>query len=88
MPSPPVPPSAPAEHSDSHHDHDHHGHSHTHGHTHSHTHGHAHDHAPMGARTGTGATWSLLGLSVLQRVMGALVVIALIWASVYLVLDA
>jgi hypothetical protein len=44
----------------------------------------------MGARTGTGtgATWSLLGLSVLQRVMGALVVIALIWASVYLVLDA
>jgi hypothetical protein len=42
----------------------------------------------MGAQTRAGATWSLLGLSVLQRVMGALVVIAVIWASVYLVLDA
>ena len=77
-------PSAPVDPRQNQHDHDHHDHAH---HSHAH-HGHAHDHPPMGAQTGAGATWSLLGLSVLQRVIGALVVIALIWASVFLVLDA
>ncbi|NDA46180.1 MAG: hypothetical protein EBY21_02665 [Alphaproteobacteria bacterium] len=74
MSSPSSQPSAPVDHRQNQHDHDHHD--------------HAHDHPPMGAQTGAGATWSLLGLSVLQRVIGALVVIALIWASVFLVLDA
>jgi hypothetical protein len=65
-----------------------HSHDHSHGHDHhDHSHPHGHAPAPRAASSGYAAHWSLLGLSMMERLIGALLLIALIWVSVFLVLD-
>jgi ABC-type nickel/cobalt efflux system permease component RcnA len=65
-----------------------HSHDHSRGHDH-HEHSHPHSHAPDPrlASSGYTAHWSLLGLSGMERLVGALLLIALICASVFLVMD-
>jgi hypothetical protein len=59
-----------------------HGHSPTHGLDHGHVHHHAHGSAaPHPAQT---APWSILRMAALSRLAAAFVVIAVLWAAVWL----
>jgi hypothetical protein len=61
-----------------------HAHSHDHHHDHSHHHGHAHSHGPATPHPAQPAPWSILRMTVLARLMAALVVSAGLWAVVLL----
>jgi hypothetical protein len=58
------------------HNHHHHGHSHSHG--------HAHSHGAASPHPAQAATWSILRMPVLARLGTALVVSAVLWATVLL----
>ena len=59
----------------------HHAHGHGHGHSHSHSHGHGHGpaHPPQSVNRGIGPEFSLIRLSVMQRLALTLGPIFLLW---------
>jgi hypothetical protein len=58
--------------------------SHTHAHDHGHGHVHAHGHGPASPHPAQAAPWSILRMPVVARLGAALVVIAGLWAVVWL----
>jgi hypothetical protein len=58
--------------------HDHHHHEH------GHSHGHAHSHGPAAPHPAQAAPWSILRMPVTARLGAALVVSAMLWATVLL----
>jgi hypothetical protein len=64
--------------------HDHaHGHSHAPGHDHGHVH-HHHAHGPASPHPAQAAPWSILRMAAVSRLAAAFVVIAALWAVVWL----
>ncbi|HLG80825.1 MAG TPA: hypothetical protein VKY22_07400 [Bradyrhizobium sp.] len=62
-------------------------HSHAHGHDHGHDHGpahHQHAHGPAAPHPAQAAPWSILRMAALSRLAAAFVVIAALWAIVWL----
>jgi hypothetical protein len=59
----------------------------SHGHGHQHDHGHAHHHhahGPASQHPAQAAPWSILRMAALSRLAAAFVVIAVLWAVVWL----
>ncbi|HZR85692.1 MAG TPA: hypothetical protein VFB02_02755 [Bradyrhizobium sp.] len=56
-----------------------HGHSHDHGHVH-----HHHGHGPASPHPAQAASWSILRMAALSRLVAAFAVIATLWAVVWL----
>jgi hypothetical protein len=63
-----------------------HGHADSHTHTDGHDHGHAHHHAhgPASPHPAQAVSWSILRMAMLSRLAAAFVVIAALWAVVWL----
>ncbi len=56
-----------------------HGHNHDHGHVH-----HHHGHGPASPHPAQAASWSILRMAALSRLVAAFAVIAALWAVVWL----
>jgi hypothetical protein len=55
----------------------------THGHNHAHPHHQPHAHGPAAPHPAQAATWSILRMTVLSRLMAAIAVSTLLWAFVW-----
>jgi hypothetical protein len=55
-----------------------------HSHDHAHPHHHPHSHGPAAPHPAQAVTWSILRMTVLSRLMAAVVVSAALWAFVWL----
>jgi hypothetical protein len=55
-----------------------------HSHDHAHPHHHAHAHGPAAPHPAQTITWSILRMAVSSRLMAAVAVSAVLWASIWL----
>jgi hypothetical protein len=55
-----------------------------HSHDHAHPHHHPHSHGPAAPHPAQAVTWSILRMTVLSRLMAAVIVSAALWAFVWL----
>jgi hypothetical protein len=74
-----VPPASHAHHHDRSH-----GHSHDHPHSHGHDHTHAHVHEATSPHPPQAASWSILRMTMVSRLMAAGAVCAVLWGMVFL----